>query len=95
MRIYMLVFITLLFALLSPGILITLPPKASPLIVALTHGLVFAFIYCLIHKQVFKMLYGHEEQFDTKIKMANEMDIRKRKQCERNLMAGHTRNCST
>jgi hypothetical protein len=90
----MLVFITLLFALLTPGILITLPPKASPLIVALTHGLVFALIYCLVHKRVFKMLYGYDDHFDTTTKLAHEMGIRKLKQCERNLMAGHTERCS-
>jgi len=160
----MLIFIAVLFALLTPGILIKLPPKASPLIVALTHGLVFALIYCLVHKRVFKMLYGYEEHFDddnrvlpscpsgstlnntsglcidpdggsrgppmlcpsnlrldyvtgtcisgtsnsgssssTNLDLAGvspmnrlgyEMDIRKLKQCERDLMAGHTESCS-
>jgi hypothetical protein len=90
----MLIFITLLFALLSPGILITLPPKASPLIVALTHGLVFALIYCLIHKQVFKMLYGFDDHFDTNSTLSYEMKIRKMKQCERDLSVGHTQACN-
>jgi hypothetical protein len=35
---------------LTPGILLRLPPKSSPSIVALTHAIIFALIWWLIHK---------------------------------------------
>ena len=40
----------LLFVLLTPGILIVLPPKSSKLIVALTHGIVFSALWVLLYK---------------------------------------------
>jgi hypothetical protein len=48
----MTVFIALLFVLLTPGILLRLPPGGSKLMVAVTHGLVFALVYHLTHKMV-------------------------------------------
>ena len=43
-------FTALLFVVLTPGILVTLPPKGSNLVVAVTHGLLFALVYHLLHK---------------------------------------------
>ena len=40
----------LLFVLLTPGILIVLPPKSSKLIVAVTHGIVFSALWVLLYK---------------------------------------------
>ena len=40
----------ILFVLLTPGILLTLPPKGSKLTVALVHGVVFAVLFCMAHK---------------------------------------------
>ena len=42
----------ILFYLLTPGILVILPPKSSKIIVALTHALLFSFIFHLTHKLV-------------------------------------------
>ena len=39
-----------LFFVLTPGILLRLPPKSSPTVVALTHGVVFGLVWWLIHK---------------------------------------------
>ena len=47
-------FVALLFMLLTPGVLLTLPPKGSKLVVAATHGLVFALVYHLVHKAVWR-----------------------------------------
>lgn len=51
-------FVVLLFVLLTPGILVTLPSKSySKLSVAVVHGLVFALLYSLLHKTVWNYLY--------------------------------------
>jgi hypothetical protein len=66
MQIYMTLFIAALFYALTPGILITLPPKGSKMVVALTHAVVFAVVYGLVHKAVSLMLYpeGFAESSD-------------------------------
>jgi hypothetical protein len=62
----MTIFTALLFVALTPGILVTLPPKGKPLVVALTHGVVFALIYAVTHKAVYhftKQYEGFQEQY--------------------------------
>lgn len=44
----------LLFVLLTPGILIVLPPKSTKFIVALTHGVVFSALWMLLYKPLCK-----------------------------------------
>ena len=54
-------FVVLLFVLLTPGVLLTLPSSRSSLLtVALVHGIVFALVYHFTHKMVWKSLYGTE-----------------------------------
>jgi hypothetical protein len=53
MNVYMGVFLALLFVLLTPGVLVSLPPGGSKLVVAATHGVVFAVVYCLSYKAVY------------------------------------------
>jgi hypothetical protein len=48
----MTLFIALLFFLLTPGVLITLPPRGSLLTVAGVHAVIFALIYHFTHKLV-------------------------------------------
>jgi hypothetical protein len=38
-----------LFTVLTPGILVSLPPKGSKLTVAITHGFVFAIVFSLFY----------------------------------------------
>jgi len=52
MHIFMFLFVAVLFFVLTPGVLVKLPPKSSPLVVAGTHAVVFALIWTLIHKAV-------------------------------------------
>jgi hypothetical protein len=62
----MFAFTALLFIALTPGILVTLPPKSTPIIVAVTHGILFALIYAITHKAVrrlTKKLEGFQEQY--------------------------------
>jgi hypothetical protein len=48
-------YLVLLFVLLTPGILLSLPPKGSKLTVAITHGLVLAIVWCLTNKMVWSL----------------------------------------
>ena len=48
-------YVALLFVLLTPGVLIKLPPKGSLLTVAIVHGLVFALVFHLTCRAVYKM----------------------------------------
>ena len=49
----MFVFTALLFFVLTPGILLSLPPKGSKMMVAGVHAIVFALVLTFTHKLVF------------------------------------------
>ena len=46
----------LLFFVLVPGVVVRLPPGASPLVTAATHAVVFAVVFALTHKLVWRSL---------------------------------------
>ena len=48
----MTLYTALLFLILTPGILLRLPPGGSKLTVAITHAIVFALAYHFTHKAV-------------------------------------------
>jgi len=48
----MIAFTVILFVLLTPGVVLSLPPKGTLLTMAVVHGLVFALIYHFSHKAV-------------------------------------------
>jgi len=50
----MFLYLAILAFLLTPGILIRLPPGGSPTVVAATHALVLALVYGLSHKLIYK-----------------------------------------
>ena len=50
MNILLFLILVVLFVLLTPGILVYLPPKSSKLTTAITHGVIFAIIWSLTHK---------------------------------------------
>ena len=52
MNIYLPLYLALLFVVLTPGVLVSLPPGGSKLVVAATHGLVFALVYHFTNKAV-------------------------------------------
>jgi uncharacterized membrane protein len=54
MEIVMFVYSFLLFFVLTPGILLSLPPKGSKIVVALTHAFVFALVLYLTCKIVMR-----------------------------------------
>jgi len=53
-------FTALLFVVLTPGVLLTIPPKGSKLVVAVVHGLVFALVYHFTHKAVWAWTRKYE-----------------------------------
>jgi len=50
---YMSLYAAVLFFVLTPGILVSLPPGGSRTTVALTHAVVFALVWSLTHKMVY------------------------------------------
>ena len=52
------IYVVALFVLLTPGILLTLPPKGGKFIVALVHGIVFAVALCLTNMYIMKPVEG-------------------------------------
>jgi len=51
----MAVFVAVLFFVLTPGVLLSLPPKGSKLVVAATHAVVFAVVLHLAYKPVWRL----------------------------------------
>jgi len=54
----MFVYVFVLFFILTPGILVSLPPKGSKMVVAAVHALVFSLIMWATHKMVWKFTRG-------------------------------------
>ena len=63
----MFIFATLLFFVLTPGILLSLPPKSKPNTVALVHALVFALVWSLIYKMVWNITEGFEPAVNSQL----------------------------
>jgi hypothetical protein len=51
---YMSVYAAVLFFVLTPGVLLSLPPGGSRTTVALTHAVVFGVVWALTHRMVYK-----------------------------------------
>lgn len=49
------IYVFILFILLTPGVLLTLPRGGSKLTVAAVHALVFAVVYYFTHKLVWQL----------------------------------------
>jgi hypothetical protein len=52
MNVLMSLFVAVLFFVLTPGVVLRLPPGGSKLVVAATHAVVFALVYHFTHKLV-------------------------------------------
>jgi hypothetical protein len=57
-------FLVLLFVVLTPGVLLRLPPGGSKLTVAVVHGVVFALVYHFTHHAAYAMLGAGREGVD-------------------------------
>ena len=63
------VYSAILFFLLSPGVLLSLPSKGSKMTVAAVHAVIFAVVWHFTHKMVWKMsVEGLENKDDDKKK---------------------------
>ena len=51
-----LIFVAFLFFILSPGILLSLPPTGNKYTVAAVHAVVFSLVYYFTHKMVWNAL---------------------------------------
>jgi hypothetical protein len=58
MDIMMFIYAAVLFFVLTPGTLVYLPPRASRTVVALTHAVVFAFVWSFTNQAVFSATRG-------------------------------------
>ena len=58
MLLFMVIFSALLFYLLSPGIILSLPKSGSVQMKAAVHALVFAAVFGLTHKMVWAYFYA-------------------------------------
>lgn len=52
------IYVALLFFVLTPGVLLSLPPKGGKLTVAAVHALVFAVVWHFTHKVVWNLSAG-------------------------------------
>lgn len=52
----MFLYMVVLAFLLTPGILVSLPPGASRKVTALTHAVVLSLVWAMSHKFVYKMI---------------------------------------
>jgi len=55
MNLVMTLYLVLLFVALTPGVLLYLPPNGTLLVAAIVHGIVFALVYYLTHKMVWRL----------------------------------------
>ena len=53
----MFLYTALLFFLLTPGILVTLPPKGKKMTVAAVHAVLFGLLFALSHKTLMRLSY--------------------------------------
>ena len=58
MCVLMSIYAGILFFVLTPGVLLTLPPKSKKMMVAACHALIFAVIWGVTHKFVHKLVKG-------------------------------------
>ena len=69
MNVWTLLYIAVLFFVLTPGILVSLPSGGSKTTVAAVHALVFALVFHFTHKLVWNLTksvrFGHLEGFES------------------------------
>ena len=56
-----LLYCAVLFAILTPGALFTVPPRATKWVIISVHAAIFAVVYCLTHKYVWALAGGKHQ----------------------------------
>jgi hypothetical protein len=59
-NLFMFLYTAVLFYVLTPGVLLSLPPKSSKMVVAATHAFVFALVYKFTHRMAWKLSMSFE-----------------------------------
>ena len=75
------VYATILFFILSPGVLLTLPPGGSTMMVALVHSLVFFILFFFTHRFVYQLVTHfprHAEGLKMRDSKTNEKKVKNR-----------------
>jgi hypothetical protein len=68
----MTIYAFILFFILTPGVLVRIPPKGSLMMVAFVHAIVFALIFHFSHKIVLKMFSGENKEHERQDHEARE-----------------------
>ena len=58
MNLFMIAFTAVLFYVLSPGILLSVPANGSKHVKAIVHGVIYALVYSFTHKAVWRIFSG-------------------------------------
>jgi hypothetical protein len=58
LHLFMSLYVFFLFVVLTPGVLLRLPPRGSVMTTALVHGVVFAVVFHFTQKVVWHSLYA-------------------------------------
>ncbi len=56
MEYFVSLYVAVLFFVLTPGILLSLPPGGSKMVVALVHAVVFALVFQFTHKYILRLI---------------------------------------
>ena len=56
MNVFMFLYLAVLAFILTPGVLLRLPPGGSPMVVAVTHAIVLSLVFCLSSKMLYKLV---------------------------------------
>ena len=75
MNLFIAAYIMLLFIILTPGVLLTLPKGGSKLVVAAVHGLVFVVLYYLTANVIYEMTNDEDEGFFVRLSSSSAKRI--------------------
>ena len=74
MSLYMDLYVVVLFVLLTPGVLLTLPGGASKVVTAVVHSIVFAALFYFSYKTVSRSV-SRMEGFQAKIEVGQPCEL--------------------
>jgi hypothetical protein len=89
------IYSALLFFVLTPGVLLRLPPKSGKFVVAATHAIVFALVWHFTSKIVWRMSSGHEGFTEglTKMKLSGMTEEQFEKSTDKSCGSGEASVC--
>lgn len=85
MRLAMLAYMFILFVVLTPGVVVNLPPRCSKYVVLVTHALIFATVWQFTNKAVQRVTEG--------FKSNNGLPCKTEADCNSNICYGTPKVC--